>query len=608
MEDFETRIERIPVPVPPRLVITTRDGTREVPLGDGQLILGRGEDNDVVVAADAVSRRHASLELRDEGVLIKDLGSTNGIAVDGQVMPEILLLPDMQVTIGTSVALAYLPPEAAPTALEILEALAAAAARTGTGTGQDGAADEEVTATAPGPDVHTEEPAPQADILAEEPAAEATAEAVAIAEEPAPEADILVEEPVIEATAEADALAKEPAADVVVVEEEPGAAMAVVEEEPAADVVVIAEEQAAVMAVVEEEPAADVVVVEEEPVIEAIVIENEPADEAAVADEAPADSWYVARGEGEPAWQGGPYTWAQLAALAQDGSLTGAEFVWYESRQEWVVVSQVPELLPQPAAVAAPDVTVVLPIQGEPGEAFGHRSSGRRAAGRAGRRGARGGTGGRGRQSRLVPQPQRRRGPGRSLRVERTAGPGARRRHPRRRPRLARVVRRLGPGRAGPGSRAVPAGASRTHGGGRRRRRRSGDAYGRDAAAGRRGVGGGAGEHTRRGGLSAGPGGDCLGDARGGARSLAGGGRHGRRLVHEPRRRRIGLAGRPVLVGGARGLRPRRPPHRRRPRVARGLRRLGGAGAGAGTETLSRHPRSAGSARSRGRCASALIT
>ncbi len=177
-----------------------------------------------------------------------------------------------------------------------------------------------------------------------------------------------MEEPVIEATAEADALAEEPA-PMWSSSKEPGAAMAVVEEEPAADVVVIAEEPAAEVVVVEEEPAADVVVVEEEPVIEAIVIENEPADEAAVADEAPADSWYVARGEGEPAWQGGPYTWAELAALAQDGSLTGAEFVWYESRQEWVVVSQVPELLPQPAAVAAPDVTVVLPIQGEPGEA-----------------------------------------------------------------------------------------------------------------------------------------------------------------------------------------------------------------------------------------------
>ena len=109
MEDMETRIERIPLPVPPRLVITTRDGSREVALGTTELTLGRGEDNTIVVAADAVSRHHASLQPCEDGVLIKDLGSTNGIAVDGQLLPEVVLRTGMAVTIGTSVTLTYLP-------------------------------------------------------------------------------------------------------------------------------------------------------------------------------------------------------------------------------------------------------------------------------------------------------------------------------------------------------------------------------------------------------------------------------------------------------------------------------------------------------------------
>ena len=116
MSDFETRIERIQLPVPPRLAIATAEGVREVALLSPALTFGRGEDNDIVVEADAVSRHHASLELREDGVLIKDVGSTNGIAVDGILVPEVLLCPGVEVTIGTSVTLAYLPAEIPATA------------------------------------------------------------------------------------------------------------------------------------------------------------------------------------------------------------------------------------------------------------------------------------------------------------------------------------------------------------------------------------------------------------------------------------------------------------------------------------------------------------
>ena len=103
-----------------------------------------------------------------------------------------------------------------------------------------------------------------------------------------------------------------------------------------------------------------------EPAVEAVVAEEPPA-EAAFAEaatetdessEEPAataqSSWYVARGQGEPAWDGGPYAWEELLALAGEGALSGREFIWYESSQKWVTVAEVPGLMPRAATDAAP--------------------------------------------------------------------------------------------------------------------------------------------------------------------------------------------------------------------------------------------------------------
>ncbi len=98
----------VPAAAPARLRVTTPDGSREFPLTKATLALGRDPGNDIVVAADAVSRCHASLELRGDALLVRDLGSTNGLNVGGRLVPEELLADGEKVDIGASVTLTFL--------------------------------------------------------------------------------------------------------------------------------------------------------------------------------------------------------------------------------------------------------------------------------------------------------------------------------------------------------------------------------------------------------------------------------------------------------------------------------------------------------------------
>ena len=100
----------LPADLPPRLVVSTPEWSRQFVLGKTQLTLGRGGDNDVVVPVDAVSRHHARLELRGSDLLVTDLGSTNGLNVAGRPVREQLLTPGGHVCIGSGVAIQYLGP------------------------------------------------------------------------------------------------------------------------------------------------------------------------------------------------------------------------------------------------------------------------------------------------------------------------------------------------------------------------------------------------------------------------------------------------------------------------------------------------------------------
>lgn len=78
------------------------DGTmREVPLVFGRTSLGRKKDCGIRVPLASVSRHHAEIVVGESGVLVRDLGSSNGTFVNNQrVLGDETLEPGDQVLIG----------------------------------------------------------------------------------------------------------------------------------------------------------------------------------------------------------------------------------------------------------------------------------------------------------------------------------------------------------------------------------------------------------------------------------------------------------------------------------------------------------------------------
>ena len=83
-----------------------------------RLTIGRDPGNDLVLDSPIVSRRHAELTVRDDAVWLRDLGSANGTAVNGQLVSEwalndgdIIRIGDEQ---GNSVGLVFRRPSAGP--------------------------------------------------------------------------------------------------------------------------------------------------------------------------------------------------------------------------------------------------------------------------------------------------------------------------------------------------------------------------------------------------------------------------------------------------------------------------------------------------------------
>lgn len=69
-------------------------------LEDESLIIGRNEDCDIVIENLSVSRQHAILERSGDSWMIRDLGSLNGVAVNGKRTNQAVLKPGDVITIG----------------------------------------------------------------------------------------------------------------------------------------------------------------------------------------------------------------------------------------------------------------------------------------------------------------------------------------------------------------------------------------------------------------------------------------------------------------------------------------------------------------------------
>ncbi len=66
------------------------------------VVLGRSKDCDIRVADPNVSRRHAEIRLEGDRYTIVDLGSTNGIEVNGKRVSELTLSDGDQFTLGST--------------------------------------------------------------------------------------------------------------------------------------------------------------------------------------------------------------------------------------------------------------------------------------------------------------------------------------------------------------------------------------------------------------------------------------------------------------------------------------------------------------------------
>jgi hypothetical protein len=84
-----------------RQALLVGEGRRNV-LSGSRVVLGRSREADIVLGDPNVSRRHAELRRDEDGWHVVDLGSTNGIKVNGQRVEHAGLSPGDRITIGVT--------------------------------------------------------------------------------------------------------------------------------------------------------------------------------------------------------------------------------------------------------------------------------------------------------------------------------------------------------------------------------------------------------------------------------------------------------------------------------------------------------------------------
>lgn len=87
----------------PIIHITCRDGkVIDFPLKKDKVVIGRNEDNDIVLPDALASRHHAQIKKEKKGYILKDLGSHNGTKVNGKLIQEVRLKEKDKIQIGQS--------------------------------------------------------------------------------------------------------------------------------------------------------------------------------------------------------------------------------------------------------------------------------------------------------------------------------------------------------------------------------------------------------------------------------------------------------------------------------------------------------------------------
>ncbi|MEM9194398.1 MAG: DUF4388 domain-containing protein [Myxococcota bacterium] len=69
----------------------------------GEIVIGRSSELDMVLVEDMVSRRHSKITVASDQIFIQDLGSTNGTFVNGEKIKRARLNEGDRILIGTSI-------------------------------------------------------------------------------------------------------------------------------------------------------------------------------------------------------------------------------------------------------------------------------------------------------------------------------------------------------------------------------------------------------------------------------------------------------------------------------------------------------------------------
>ena len=85
--------------------------TRQVPLAEGESVLGRARDAEIWIDAHGVSRNHARITVAGQDATVEDLGSKNGTFVRGERITTPYRLADGdQLRLGSVVITFRIPP------------------------------------------------------------------------------------------------------------------------------------------------------------------------------------------------------------------------------------------------------------------------------------------------------------------------------------------------------------------------------------------------------------------------------------------------------------------------------------------------------------------
>jgi len=105
----------------PRLYVLSGDHIGNTHDFESGAVLGRGKTADVVLHDPSVSRQHARIERQDDQWTVIDLGSSNGLRVDGQRVTEaalydgaILVLGELELRFGLTIRIEGTKPAAPP--------------------------------------------------------------------------------------------------------------------------------------------------------------------------------------------------------------------------------------------------------------------------------------------------------------------------------------------------------------------------------------------------------------------------------------------------------------------------------------------------------------